>query len=206
MFSRIARFTVLVVALATSCAAMAASAGAVTWTNSGSAVFTATGGSTTLTTSFGVLSCAGAVTTVNWSSGSTSPVWAPAATGTSTRTGCTIAGSPVSVTSTWSQNAHSWVSGAPAVTTGVRIESTSVTFGSIERCRIDRTVNYQYSNPTLSAAGELVTPIGSGNSAVVTNGAGGPCPLGNNVSAQETTVTFTVTSPAGGGAFITRTP
>src|SRR3978361_852185 len=116
--SRIARIVVLLTALTSRCAVLAAAAGAVTWETSGDTAFTATGVAGTLSSTGVSISCSGAdaIGAVG-SSPSVGAVWT-AITGTASFTGGRIAGIPTQVACNYTFTAVAWVAGPPAQTSG----------------------------------------------------------------------------------------
>jgi len=191
--SRIARIVVLVTALTSLFAMMSATAGAVTWHNTGSTTVHATGGAGTLSVGANNLAC----------SASTASATAPASSvgttysvpGTVTFSPCLLAGQNTFVHCGFTLTGTSFASG---VTTGVADVTCDVRLTAspaVKLCHIEGTSPGQYINP--GATPGRVTLLTSGNGLTVTNGSS-PCTLGTgagHLSEQTLTVTSVAGSP-----------
>ena len=190
-----------VIALTSLFAGLSSAAGAVTWDNSGSTAFTASGGSSTLAVGLTNLPCADSSVT---GTSPTSSTTGDLATGTATFTNCSLVG-PAHVSCTYTLTALTQSGG---VTSG-NVDATCDAFvGGVAACHIAGTTPGSYTNPTGGVKGKLTLAHSSGSLRVF-NPAVGSCLLGNNVGATLTTQTFTVTTanePGTTGPVITRTP
>jgi hypothetical protein len=202
--SRIIRVVVLATALISAVAAMASSAGAVTWHNSGSTAFTATAGPGSLTVTGVVgLSCTSAdATGVTAASNFVGATW-KAVHGTVNFTNCLTGGVPSPTHCTYDLTATTQPS--VGVTTGVADVTCTVYQFNAKVCHITGTVHAVYHNWEGAVPGRL-TLLHPGNLRTDT-----PCAAaigGPHEPATLTSQAFTVTSglPAGTlGPTITRT-
>jgi hypothetical protein len=200
--SRIIRVVVLATALISAMAAMASSAGAVTWHNSGNTAFTAAGvaGSLSVTGAVG-LSCTGASATGIAGTTSTAATW-KAVHGTVLFSGCVSGGVPSPTHCTYDLTATT----QPSFTTGVADVACAVYQFNSKVCDITGQVHGTYTNPSGATGGKLalLAPGALRTGAACAAGIGGP-----NEPATLTSQTFTVTTGSGGtgtlGPIITRT-
>ncbi|MCW2992542.1 MAG: hypothetical protein JWQ18_37 [Conexibacter sp.] len=203
-----ARFVVLAVSLF---GALSATAGAVTWKNSGDTAFTATGGAVTLTSTGANVSCSSGTITGTVASGPFVGATWSVATGTGHSTSCSLAGVATTVHCSATLTATSWAAGTPAVTTGTSDVTCDVRQFGAKICHIGGTGGGTYTNPVLpSTFGKLATGTGTGN-LKVSNGTSGTCPLGNGDRAFVSPGGSAVNGATGGptphlGPIITRTP
>jgi hypothetical protein len=190
--SRIVRLGVLGCALLSLLAFASGTAGAVTWHNSGTTSYTATGGATTLGVTGTNLICTGSqFTGMVGTSPFVGPTWI-AATGTGQFTGCVVGGIPATTSCTYTVTATSWTAGPPAVMSGgADITCTSFIFGTLN-CITQGTTPGTYTNPTGATAGHGVAPTSSSLRI-----SGPNCMLGINDSASISTTPLTITSAVG---------
>ncbi len=180
------RLALLVVGLASLLGIASATAGAVTWHNSGSTAFTATAGSRTLSSTGAALNCASATAT------GTAPALTSGATyavsGTATLAGCSLAGvatlTECSYTFTATSQSASVTSGTVDLTCGWYQFNSKL-------CHTGGTVSATYTNPS---SGVGVLALATGGSIVTSNGTSGTCPLGNGDRAHLSAMTFRTTS------------
>jgi hypothetical protein len=154
--SRIARFTVLVAALASLFAVLSSTAGAVTWHNTGSTSFTATGGPGTLavTGSGGTNN----LTCLNSSATGTAP--ASAATAIYSVTGTVVFGGPCKISGINSYVDCSYTLTGATFASPVTSGNADVTcragfVGSAAICHIAGSTPGHYTNPSGATAGKL---------------------------------------------------
>lgn len=139
--SRISRLVVIVTALTSLYAALSPTAGAVTWTNDGSTVFTATGGQGTLTSGGNPISCTGGDASGSAPASSTSTTYS--ISGTILFTGCTTAGIPSTIECNYVLTATTLVS---SIVTG-NVDSTCALYvSSTKLCHIFVFAHGQYRN------------------------------------------------------------
>ena len=203
--SRITRIVVLVTALMSLFAVMSSAAGAVTWDNSGSMSFTATGGPGTLSVGAVTLPCGSSDAT---GTAVTSSTTTDVATGTATFTNCLLGGASATVHCNYTLTALSQHHvTAPFVITGLAdAHCVALVFGA-PACTITGSTAATYTNPVGMTPGKL-TLVHSSTLRVHNPPGGGTCLLGNNVAATLTSQTFTVTGGDGTGVgpFFTTTP
>ena len=195
------RRVVLAAALMSLFAVVSSAAGAVTWDNSGSTSFTATGGPATLSVGATNFPCADATLTGTSPTSSLTP---DIATGVATFTSCTLGGAPAHETCVFTITALSQLGGSAS---GNMDTTCDLSLFGVTACHVAGTTPVTYINPSGSVKGRLALAHSSGTLRVF-NPAGGTCLLGNNVAATLTSSTFTITAAngAGNGPVITRTP
>jgi hypothetical protein len=197
--SRILRAVVLTTALL---AATTASAGAVTWHNSGDTSFTAQGGATTLHFGGVHLPCSGAtVTGTTGATPFTGATWT-AATGTVDFGHCTMAGQTLKVDCTYAQTLSSQTGGISA---GTIDAACGIYLANTQICGVAGALASTYTNPSGGFGSFTV----STSALTLSNGPVGTCPFGT--TGTLTHQTWTITSASGGpaphtGPVITRTP
>ncbi len=201
--SRIARLALFAAVLV---ATTASTADAVTWHNTGSTAFTATGGPTTLTVGGSNLLCATSTATAAVAAApSVGATWS--AFGGTTTFGCTVIGVPVVVDCAYAFTAQSWTSGAPAVTTGTLDMTCGMLMLGTTACHLAGTLAGTYANPAGATNGKLT--LSTGGTLVTSNPASGTCPMGPGARAHLRETTLTVSAATGGtgtgGPVITRT-
>jgi hypothetical protein len=181
-------------------AAMASSASAVTWSNSGDTSFSAAGPATTFHFNAGAVHTPCTDVSVSGSIGAgpfTGATWTNAGTLTATYSHCTLTGQNFTVHCTASESFDGQVGG---LASGTLATSCDVTFATTKVCGITATIPNTYSNPSGGATGSFTL----GQTALtLSNGPVGTCPFGT--SATLTHQTWTVNSGTG-GPVITRTP
>jgi hypothetical protein len=202
---RIARLGVLVALMLSS---LAASAGAVTWENSGDTTYTATGGVTTLGVTGTTLTCTTSTFVGTMGSSPFVGVTWVASTGTGAFTGCSVNGISATTSCTYKVTATSWTAGPPSVMSGgADVTCTSFVGGSLN-CITQGTTAGTYTNPTGATMGAGVAPASA--TLKIYNGASS-CMLGNNETATISSTPLTITSATGGpssphqGPIVTRT-
>lgn len=142
--SRISRLVVLVTALASLFAAMASTAGAVTWTNHGSTSFTATGGGGVLTSHSGVnINCSGSDASGDAPLSGTSATYT--VSGTILFTNCLAAGSPATIECGYSLTATTFT--APVSTGNVDV-TCGLYISGAKLCHIEGQTHGTYTNET----------------------------------------------------------
>jgi hypothetical protein len=176
--SRIARFAVLVAALASLFAVMSSTAGAVTWTNEGNTQIHATGAGGRLHIGANTLACTGATATGD------APVHSAAATYVATGhvifTPCTLVGQSTFVSCSYSLTGAAFTgatlggvtTGAADVTCDARLEA-----GGIGLCHIEGSTAASYTNPS-AAGGTGRLTLSTSTTLTVTNFGSTNCPLG----------------------------
>ena len=200
--SKITRIVVLATALTSLFGVLSATAGAITWHNTGNTAFTAHGGAMTLSSTGGPLTCVTSTTT------GSAPAAVVGATYTATATvtfdGCRLL----------SLNAHmhchvglTGTTFSAGVTSGSADVTCSVYQAGVNVCHIFGSTAVSYTNPNGATAGRISIPVA--NTLVTSNPASGTCPLGNGERVSLTAQTITVTSGTGGsgtlGPIINRT-
>jgi hypothetical protein len=195
--SRIARMAVLTATLLSLFAVGAASAGAVTWDNSGDTHFIAVSGAGTLSTTNVNLTWNAAEITGR----ATTQV--PGATAavmhlTGNCTGGLLAGQSVGCECSYTFTASSH---SGSVTSGTLDTTCGVYLAGIKACHIEGSVGASYTNTNGTTAGVLQTSTGGSLRTTNTNV---NCPLGHNEPAHLSVLTYTVIGPVL-GPFITRT-
>ena len=199
--SRTTRVVVLVTALMSLFAVVSSGASAVTWDNSGSTAFTATGGPSTLSVGATLLPCADASAT---GTSPASSLTGDVASGTATFTGCTLGGAPAHQSCTYTFTGSSQASG---VTSGTIDMTCDYFVFGVPACHIAGTNPGSYTNPVGATKGKLTLAHSNGTLRAF-NPPGGTCLLGNNVALTRTTQTLGITTANGPGLgpVITRTP
>ena len=189
-----------VIALTSLFAGLSSAAGAVTWDNSGSTAFTASGGSSTLAVGLTNLPCADSSVT---GTSPTSSTTGDLATGTATFTNCSLVG-PAHVSCTYTLTASSQ---SGAVTFGTMDTTCDLFVFGVLSCHIGGTTPLSYTNPVGTTKGKLTLAHSVGTLRVF-NPPSAMCILGNNLGATLTTQTLTITTANGPGLgpVITRTP
>ena len=191
--SKIMRVVVMVTALMSLFGVMSATAGAVTWHNTGNTAFTATGGAGTLSSTGVSLVCTSSDAT------GTAPASVVGATytstGTATFTGCRLAGLAAAVSCNYSLTGTAFSAG---VTSGTVDATCSVSQAGVAVCHIAGTTPGSYTNP--GTAGRLT--LSASSSLRTFNPASGTCPLGNGDTASLTQQVFTVTGGTGGAGTV----
>jgi hypothetical protein len=186
IMNRITRLAVLLTGLMSLLGIASATAGAVTWHNSGSTVFTATAGASTLSSTSTGLNCTGATATGTAPAGSIGPTYS--VSGTATFTGCVLLGILTGVdcgyTLTGTTQSGSVTSGAVDVTCGVYQFGTKI-------CHIGGSASGTYTNPV---SGVGVLSLATGGNLILSNGTSGTCPLGNGDRGHLSALTFRTTS------------
>ena len=193
--SKFARLVVLVTALSSLFAVLSATAGAVTWHNTGGTAFHATGGPMTYSRGSVSLTCAGSTATGTAAGGSTVAQHYNVV-GTITYSPCGWSGQWLYIhcnynfTGTTQPVATGPVAGSMALTCVSRLTATNSSL-----CHIEGSTHGVYINPSVATPGR-VTLVAS-NTLTITN-AGNPCPLGTGgLALMHQTITFTsvATSP-----------
>jgi hypothetical protein len=203
--SRIARFAVLVTALASLMGVVSATAGAVTWHNTGNTAFTATGGPGTLSVGANNLACTASSATGTAPGGSV--VGATySVPGTITFSPCTLAGQATYVHCGFTLTGSAFSAG---ITTGIADVNcvARLTASNTALCNITGTTPGSYTNPSGTAKGK-VTLSTSGSGLTVSNSSGSSCLLGTGIG-HLSEQTITITNASGGtgtlGPVINRT-
>jgi hypothetical protein len=192
--SRIARFAVLVAALASLFAVMSSSAGAVTWTNTGTSTVHATGVGGTLHVGVNHLVCTGATAngTTSPSGGTTFDV-----TGTVTFTPCVLAGQNTFVSCSYTLTALSHTGGVFGGTTAGNADVTCD--AKLEAspqpglCHISGATAGSYVNPA-AAGGQGRLTLNTTSTLVVSNFGSTACPLGTGAGTLTEQSLFTTTA------------
>jgi hypothetical protein len=202
--SRITRFAVLVTALASLSGVVSATAGAVTWHNTGNSAFTATGGPGTLSVGANNLVCFASSARATAPSGSLLTSYSMG--GTITFSPCTLAGQSTYVHCDFTFTASAFASG---VTTGVADADcvAHLTANDFALCDIVGTTPAAYANPASPAKGKFTLST-SGTGLTVSHSFGTSCLLGTGTGhLSEQTVTITNASGGAGtlGPVINRT-
>lgn len=188
---------VLLMTIASVPAALAASAGAVTWDTNGAATFNATGGPNTLSVDQGTMTTGEVLFCTNSANSITvTPTFAGVAfaalRGTSTHT-CSVLGTPYTIECGFALTAQTWAAGPPATTTGILDQTCDMYRLGIWGCEWSSATTANYTNPSAPATGRLtVAKIDS---------SAGSCFTGDRWTFREETWTVT----AAGGPAITRT-
>jgi hypothetical protein len=199
--SRIARFAVLVTALASLLGIMSSAASAVTWHNTGSTSFTATGGPGTLSRGSVSLACTGSSATGTAPGGSTVAT-NYTVSGTITFSPCTLSGQNTYVHCTYTLTGTAFAAGVTAGSAGVTCVAR-LTATNTALCHIEGSTPGSYTNPSGATAGKVT--INASNTLTVTNSSS-PCPLGTGSGAlTHQTITVTGGSPTSLGPVINRT-
>jgi hypothetical protein len=193
--SKLVRVVVLATALISALGAVASSAGAVSWDNSGDTAFTATSGAVTFSTTGAALSCTGSTTSGTVPSGSTLGVVLSFAA-TMSFSGCRFSNVNTSIEcgqtfTLTSQPAGTVVTGAVDMTCGMYQSGSML-------CELAGSLSLTYSN---GVPGTFNTA--TGGSMIISNASFGSCPWGNGELLHFTPITWLVSS--GGGPHFTRT-
>jgi hypothetical protein len=202
--SRLMQCVILIGAVMGSCAATAATAGAITWENSGDTHFTASGGSGTLTLTATPFQCPGSSITGK----TTTPLtWisAPVLHATVTFSGCSLSGQSVGYECAYTFTS---VSQSGSVTSGAIDATCGMWLAGIKVCHVEGSTGASYANPVPPSTFARVQTV-TGGALRITNGQSN-CMFGNNELAHLSVLTFTVSGGAGGstphlGPIITRT-
>lgn len=200
------RVAALLTGLASLCA-MASSAGAATWHNSGDTAFTAAAGAITLNVTSVSIACTGGSVTGTAFSGSKAGNSVDVGTATETYSTCPISGIPASLTCSTTATATQATGTATVSETFHRLCSFSQ-FGA-EICKIEGQVTGTYHNPIPpSTNGSWTLPAST--SLRATDGSAGTCFFGVGEPLSLPAQTITITSATGGpsphlGPVITRT-
>ncbi|WP_445148328.1 hypothetical protein [Baekduia sp. Peel2402] len=192
--SRIARFAVLVTALASLMGVVSATAGAVTWHNTGNTAFTATGGPGTLSVGANNLACTGSSATGTAAGGSVVGATYNVP-GTITFSPCTLAGQSTYVHCGFTLTGASFSGGVTSGVADVNCVARLVA-GNTALCNITGTTPGSYSNPVSPAKGK-VTLSTSGTGLTVTHSSGTSCLLGTGTG-HLSEQTITITNATGG--------
>jgi len=203
--SRIARFAVLVTALASLMGVVSATAGAVTWHNTGNTAFTAAGGPGTLSVGANNLACTASSATGTAPSGSV--VGATySVPGTITFSPCTLAGQNTYVHCGFTLTGTAFAAGVTTGTADVNCVAR-LTASNTALCNITGTTPGAYTNPSGANKGK-VTLLTSGSGLTVSHSSGTSCLLGTgtgHLSEQTITVTNGTGGTGSGGPIINRT-
>lgn len=195
--SRIMRVAALTAMLL---AALASTAGAVTWENSGDTAFTATGPATTFHLNGGSVHLPCTAAAVSGTAGTgpvTGATWANAASLNVSYSHCTLAGSPYNIQCSATESFDSQTGGVSA---GTLATTCDVNVFSTKVCGISATIPNTYTNPSGGTPGRFTV---SQTALTLSNGPVGTCPFGT--TGTITHQTWTVNSGTG-GPVITRTP
>jgi hypothetical protein len=175
--SRFTRIVLLITALASSFAVMSASAGAVTWTNTGNTAVHATGAGGALHVGSNTLSCTGVTATGAAPAGGGVTY---AVTGTATFSPCSLVGQSWRIACTYILTAQSHTGGVFGGATSVNADLTCdlrLTAGDIGLCHINGSTPGHYVNPSaLGGTGRLTLTTSS--TLVVSNFGSANCPFG----------------------------
>jgi hypothetical protein len=198
--SRIARLAVMVTALASLLGVMSATAGAVTWHNTGSTAFTATGGPGTLSIGSNNLACTGSSATGAAPALSTTST---IATGTIVFSPCNLVGQNTFVHCTYTLTGSTFSGGVTSGAADVTCDARLTAAPANSLCHISGSTPGTYTNPSGSTKGRLT--ISASTSLTVTNG-NVSCPLGTGTgSLTEQTLNVTNGTPTTLGPVINRT-
>ncbi|WP_445148213.1 hypothetical protein [Baekduia sp. Peel2402] len=200
--SRIARIVVLVTALTSLFAVMSSTAGAVTWTNTGSTIVHATGIGIVLNVGANKISCTGTTASATAPASFVGAVYS--VPGTVTFSPCTLAGQNTYIHCGFTLTGTAFTE--PSITTGVA-DVTCVqrlTANNTALCHIERSTVGHYINPTPATSTPGKITLTTSSSLVVTHSSGTSCLLGTGV-AHLSEQTITVTTVAG-SPIITRHP
>lgn len=204
--SRIARFAVLVAASLSLVAALASTASAVTWTNTGNTTYTASIGAGTLSSTGSTFVCNSGTMTATVATGPFVGLTWAAETGTATFNGC-AGGVNLGIDCAFTATAYGWTSLTPAVTHAIADTTCGVYSFGAKVCVIQGTLNSAATNPNGGTVGTVTSQTGGGLR--TTNADSGTCPLGNGDVAHLSVMKATITNGTGGsgsgGPIITRT-
>ncbi len=184
---RTTRLTVLVVGLLSLLGAVSATAGAVTWHNSGSTNFTATTGASTFSSTSAALNCTGGAMTGDAPTGATVAV-TYIERGTSTFSGCSLSGIATGVDCAYTLTGTTQPSAG--VTTGDIDTTCGVYQFNTKVCHIEGTVHFVQT----TASGTVTLTLTTGGNLVATNAPTGTCPLGHGDRMHVTDMTERTTS------------
>ena len=203
--SKFTRIVVLVTALTSLFGALSATAGAVTWHNTGNTAFTAHGGAGTLSSTGVNLTC---VTSTATGSAPASVVGTTyTMTKRATYDGCRLAGITSQMHCHFTATGTPFHLSTPRMTTNILHIDCVVNAQGIPVCKVEGQTSGSYANPSGATAGRFSIP--ASNTVRTTNPASGTCPLGNGDTASLTAQTHTVTNGTGGtgtlGPIINRT-
>ncbi|WP_445148267.1 hypothetical protein [Baekduia sp. Peel2402] len=192
--SRISRLVVLVTALASLMGLVSATAGAVTWHNTGNSAFTATGGPATLSVGSNNLACSASSATGTAPLGSFG-LTVYSATGTITFSPCTVSGQSTYVDCGYRTTGFSFA--APVTSGNADVNCVArLTASNTALCNITGTTPGQYTNPSGTSKGKA-TGLTSGTGLTVSHSSGTSCLLGTG-PAHLSEQTITITSASGG--------
>jgi hypothetical protein len=189
--SRAARTIVLMVALKSLLGAMASTAGAVTWTNTGDTAFTATSGSSSLSVTGVSVNCALAQMTGTTHTGALLAT-GNVITATTTYLGCRLSGFAVAMDcrSTFTASALS-----AGVTSGNIDHTCDLLVAGMSFCHVQGTTPGTYTNPAGSFGG---LTLSASTTLVTANGAIGTCPLTAGETANLSAQPFGIATATGG--------
>ena len=200
--SRIARLAACVAALMSLFAALSSTAGAVTWHNTGSTSYTATGGPITISRGSVSLSCSGSTATGTYPGGS---IVAPDVTYIQTvyYSPCTLSGQNAALHCVLGRTGYAFMVGIQILLLNRFCETVLVATGT-KLCVMKGTSNGSYTNPSGATHGRFTD---NATAALTVTNSVNPCPLGTG-SGSMTHETLTVTggSPSWFGPVIDRTP
>ncbi|WP_445148214.1 hypothetical protein [Baekduia sp. Peel2402] len=200
--SRTARIVVLVTALTSLFAVMSSTAGAVTWTNTGSTIIHATGPGGSLTIGANSLTCTGATARATAAASFVGSVYS--VPGTVTFSPCTLAGQNTYIHCGFTLTGSAFAE--PGSTTGVADVTcdTRLTNGNTKLCHIEGPTVGHYINPTAATSTPGKITLTTSSSLITTHASGTSCIFGTGPS-HLSEQTITVTSVAG-SPIITRHP
>jgi hypothetical protein len=187
--SKITRLAVLVVGLMSLFGIMSATAGAVTWHNTGATTFTATSGAGTLSSTSAALNCGNATGTGTAAALFVGTTYA--VSGTATFGSCFLSGITTTVDCGFTLTGTSQPVTRVSTTGSVDVTCDVSQFGT-KLCHIEGSVHGTYTRT--AGAGDGVLTLSTGGSLNTTNPPSGSCPLGNGDRAHLSELTFTTTS------------
>ncbi|WP_445148327.1 hypothetical protein [Baekduia sp. Peel2402] len=200
--SKIARIVVLVTALTSLFAVMSSTAGAVTWTNTGSTVIHATGVGGRLSVGANNLDCTGTTASATAAASFVGAVYS--VPGTVTFSPCTLAGQNTYVHCGFTLTGSAFAE--PGFTTGVADVTcvARLTANNAALCHIEGSTVGHYINPTAATSTPGKVTLTTSTSLTTTNATGSSCLLGTGPShLSEQTITVTTVA---GSPIITRHP
>ncbi|WP_445148269.1 hypothetical protein [Baekduia sp. Peel2402] len=203
--SRIARFAVLVTALASLMGVVSATAGAVTWHNTGNTAFTAAGGGGTLSVGSNNLPCTGSEATGTATGGSVIGT-TYSMPGTITFAPCLMAGQPTYVHCGFTLTGASFASGVTSGVADVKCIAY-LTANNLQLCNITGTTPASYTNPSGAAKGKFTLST-SGTGLTVSHYFGTSCLMGTgtgHLSEQTITIQHATGGTGTGGPVLNRT-
>lgn len=191
--SKITRVAVLAVSLMSLFAVLSPTAGAVTWTNTGSTSVHATSGSGTLHVGSNSLSCSAATATATAAADFTGTTYS--VPGTLAFSPCQLAGQSTYIHCGFTLTGAAFASG---VTTGVADVTcvSRLTATNTALCHIEGGTVFHYINPTSATNTPGKITLTTSSTLTVTHSSGTSCLLGTGL-ATLTEQTFGVTSVAG---------